>query len=134
MDPLDTGSESQSRVAEPPAGFQAGTALRNSIRELGDQVDSYQAKTAGALGAGVFFLLLALGGAYDVINHNTSISSAIGVTQAVFRWVVIVLGAAGGALMLLGLLRRCRRDRDLENRLGGMEHDLARLESGADRK
>jgi hypothetical protein len=115
--------------ADRPAALHQITTLRNDIRDLGDQVDSYQAKTAGALGAGVFLLLLALGGAYDLINHNTSLSGAIGISQASFRTLVIGLGGGGGVLFLFGLIRRWRRDREQETRLAELEQELARLES-----
>jgi Na+/melibiose symporter-like transporter len=111
------------------ANTQNITALRSNIRDLGDQVDSYKAGTAGAMGAGVFLLLLALGGAYDLINHNNSLSSAIGISQVAFRWVAIAFGIAGAALVLLGLIRQWRRDQERESRLADMEQELARLES-----
>jgi Na+/melibiose symporter-like transporter len=111
------------------ANTQNITALRSNIRDLGDQVDSYKAGTAGAMGAGVFLLLLAFGGAYDLINHNNSLSSAIGISQVAFRWVAIAFGIAGAALVLLGLIRQWRRDQERESRLADMEQELARLES-----
>ena len=76
-------------------------------------------------------LLLALGGAHDVFSHNTSISGAIGISQDAFRGVVIALGVAGASLMLLGAIRRWRRDRDSEARLADMQQELARLEDEA---
>lgn len=79
----------------------------------------------------MFLLLLALGGAHDLISHNTSISGAIGISQDVFQWVVIALGAAGTVLMLLGLVRRWRRDRESEALLADMQQELARLEDDA---
>jgi hypothetical protein len=110
---------------------QVVAALRKDIRDLGNHVDSYKAGTAGAMGSGVFLLLLAIGGAYDLINHNTSISGAIGISQDAFRWLVIALGVTGTALALLGLVRQQRRDHDREAQLANMEEELARLESDA---
>lgn len=81
------------------------------------------------MGAGVFLLLLALGGAYDLINHNASIRGAIGISEAGFRWLAILLGVGGAALLALGSIRRWRRDQDRETRLATMEQELARLES-----
>jgi hypothetical protein len=115
----------------PDPESQSITTLRNEIRDLGELVDSYNAKTAGAMGAGVFLLLLALGGAYDLINHNTSISRAIGISQAGFWWLVTALGIGGSTLVLLGSVRRWRGDRDRESRLAEMEQELAQLESEA---
>jgi hypothetical protein len=45
--------------------------------------------------------------------------------------VVIALGAAGTVLMLLGLVRRWRRDRESEALLADMQQELARLEDDA---
>jgi hypothetical protein len=115
----------------PSIDNTAIAALRNDIRDLGDQIDSYKARTAGAIGAGVFLLLLALGGAHDLISHNTSISGAIGITQADFKWIVIAFGAGGVGLMLLGLFRQWRRDRGREILLATMQRELARLEDEA---
>jgi hypothetical protein len=121
-------------TARSDSNNQAVVALRDSIRQLGDSVDSYKAGTAGAMGAGVFLLLLALGGAYDLINHNTSISSAIGISQNVFRGLVVALGIGGAALLLLGLVRQHLRDHDREEQLASMEQELASLESDATAK
>ena len=110
---------------------QVVAALRKDIRDLGNHVDSYKAGTAGAMGSGVFLLLLAIGGAYDLINHNTSISGAIGIILNAFRWLVIALGVAGTTLALLGFVRQQRRDHDREAQLANMEEELARLESDA---
>jgi len=44
---------------------------------------------------------------------------------------VITLGVAGVSLMLLGAIRRWRRDRDSEARLADMQQELARLEDEA---
>jgi len=113
----------------PETDSQAIATLRRDIRDLGHKLDSYNARMAGAMGAGVFLLLLALGGAYDLINHNTSIRGAIGVSEAAFRGLVIALGLGGAVLILLGLRLRWRRDREQETMLAGMEQELARLES-----
>jgi hypothetical protein len=115
----------------PSVDNEAIRTLRNDIRDLGDQIDSYKARTAGAIGAGVFLLLLALGGAHDLVSHNTSISSAIGITQAGFKWIVIAFGGGGAMLMLLGLFRQWRRDRERELQLASMQRELARLEDEA---
>jgi len=109
--------------------IQTAAGLRNEIRDLGHQVDSHKAGTAGALGGGVFLLLLALGGAYDLITHNSSIRSAIGMSEPAFRWLVFAIGLAAGTLILTGLFRQVRRDLDREARLTVMEQELARLES-----
>jgi hypothetical protein len=128
--PYQVGRNHQSRM--DPAGrrtdLQTITTLRNQIRDLGDEVDSYKAKTAGAMGGGVFLLLLAVGGAYDVINHNMALSNAIGISQAAFRWLVVGLGGGGCALLVLGVIRQWRRDRERETRLANIEQELARLE------
>jgi hypothetical protein len=120
----------------PPNGSasdnQAVAALRENIRNLGDHIDSYKAGTAGAMGAGVFLLLLALGGAYDLVNHNTSISDALGISHNMFRWLVYALGVAGSALLVLGFVRQQRRDHDREARLAHMQEELACLEAQAE--
>ena len=103
----------------------AVAALKSEIRTLGDQVDSYKARTAGAFGAAVFLLLLAGGGFYDLMTHNNSIRSAIGISLEIFQGVVVVLGALGLFLATAGLLRHLRRDLELERRLERLEHELA---------
>jgi len=113
----------------PATNSNAIKTLRSDIRDLGDEVDAYQAKTALAMGAGVFLLLLGLGGLYDLINHNTSVRGALGISQVTFTFVVIVLSGTGAVLMLLGLFRRWRRDLERESRLVRMQEELARLES-----
>lgn len=99
-------------------------SLKLEISELGSQVDSYRAKTAGALGGAVFLLLLAAGGAYDVINHNNTIGFAIGISPTGFQAVVIALGVVGLVLALVGIFRQTRRDTSLELRLAQLERDL----------
>jgi hypothetical protein len=115
---------------EPDSG-RLMAALKSDIRTLGGEVDSYKAKTAGALGSAVFLLLLAAGGTYDLITHNNSIRSAIGVSYDVFEGIVIAVGVIGLALLLTGVVREIRRDRARELRLEQMEEELARHQEGS---
>ena len=101
--------------------------LKSQVRELGDAVDSYKARTAGAMGGAVFLLLLGVGGAYDLLNGNQSISTTIGVTQNLFKWVTIILGSTGLVLLLVALRRESKRDRTIERRLARLEDELADL-------
>jgi len=102
------------------------TSLKSDISTLGGEVDSYKAKTAGAMGAAVFLLLLAGGGTYDLVTGNNSIRSAIGISFTVYEALVIAFGAVGFLLLLTGLVREMRRDREREIRLEEMEQELAR--------
>ena len=103
------------------------TELKSEIRELGGRVDSNKARTAGAMGGAVFLLLLGVGGGYDLVNGNHSISVAVGVSQALFKWVVILLGSSGLFLLAVAFLRESKRDRSVESRLAELEEELADL-------
>jgi len=111
-----------------PSGLthdQRTAALKSDITTLGGRVDSYKAKTAGALGGGVFLLLLAAGGMYDLLNHNDSLRSAIGASAGVFQAVVIALSVIGLLLMLTAVFREIRRDPSHQLRLEQLERELA---------
>lgn len=100
-------------------------ALKSEISTLGCEVDSYKARTAGAFGAAVFLLLLAVGGFYDLITHNNSIRSAVGLSLEIFQGAVVALGALGLFFAAIGIIRHLRRDLELELRLERLEQELA---------
>jgi hypothetical protein len=102
-------------------------ALQAAIRDLGEKVDSYKARTAAALGGGVFALLLALGGAYDLARGNAAVWGAIGLTEAQVRWLTIGLALVGGLLLVTSFIRRRNYDTTPETRLEEMEVELAEM-------
>ncbi|MEK6285514.1 MAG: hypothetical protein AABO57_07220 [Acidobacteriota bacterium] len=101
--------------------------LRLGISDLGQQVDSYKAKTAAALGGGVFLLLLAAGAAYDLALRRGGARLTLGVTRETLIWIVSVVGGAAIALLLLAFVRVRRRDIELDARLDQMEQEYAEL-------
>lgn len=105
-------------------------ALRSSISELGEQLDSYKSATAGALGGAAFLLLLAACGAYDLAAGKSGIWLAVGLSGESVRWLTGLLAAAGVLLLGLGLFRQVGRDRSRESRLAEMEEELAVLSNG----
>jgi len=101
--------------------------LRSRISELGQQVDTYKTKTAAALGAGVFLLLLAVGASYDLVSGKNSVWLVRGVTRETLLWIASALGLSALLLLAFGLVRSRRRDRGLDTRLEQMEQEYADL-------
>jgi hypothetical protein len=111
--------------AQPDPARRRIAALRSDIRELGGEVDSHKAKTARAMGGGVFLLLLAAGGLYDIANRNVSLSTAAGISFETFTNIVIVVGCVGAVLLLIAIVGQIRRDRSREEKLEQLEQELA---------
>ena len=101
--------------------------LREQISDAGQQVDSYKARTAAALGGGVFLLLLAMGAWYEILAGTPSIWTAIGLTRTGFYFVAYVLAASSLGLFALAWIRERRRDLAREARLNELEEEFARL-------
>lgn len=101
--------------------------LRLGISDLGQQVDSYKAKTAAALGGGVFLLLLAAGAVYDLALRKGGAWLTLWVTRETLIWIVSGVGGAAIALLLLAFVRVRRRDIGLDARLDRMEQEYAEL-------
>ena len=101
--------------------------LRSNISDLGHAIDLYKAKTGAALGAGVFFLLLAAGAAYDLIADKGKAWLALGIARDTLA--LIAVGLAVAALILLGItvVRVKRRDTGLDTQLDEMEREYADL-------
>lgn len=102
-------------------------SLRSTISDLGYQVDSYKTKTAAALGAGVFLLLLAAGSAYDLIVSRGGVWLMVGLNRATLIWITSVLGSSAMILLLLGFRRLRRSDIGARSRLDQMERQYAEL-------
>jgi hypothetical protein len=100
-------------------------SLRSSISDLGYHVDSYKTLTAAALGGGVFLLLLAVGGAYDLVAHKSGAWLTLGISRETLIWIVSALGGGAIVLLLFALVRMRRRDRNLDARLDRMEQEYA---------
>ncbi len=101
--------------------------LRARIRDLGEDMDSYRNKTAAAMGAGSFTGLLALGAIYDLARGNSAMQFALGVTREQFYWIALALTAASLFLLITGIIRHRKRDRESEVRMERLEGELARL-------
>jgi hypothetical protein len=101
--------------------------LRSKISDLGDEVDRHKAKTAAAMGGGLFLFLLALLGGYDLVAGKGALWAAIGATERTLYYLTCALVAASLALFVAGLLLRRGRDRGREARLEALEEEYARL-------
>jgi hypothetical protein len=102
--------------------------LRAHVRDVGDEVDAYKAKTAAAMGGAVFCMLLSLGGLYDIVTGNASIRTAVGVSRETFYGLVGALGTLSITLFLIALVRERRRDLQRESRLAEVEQELCDLQ------
>ncbi|HYP25913.1 MAG TPA: hypothetical protein VE262_04265 [Blastocatellia bacterium] len=100
--------------------------LRERISDAGHALDVYRAKTAAALGGGVFLLLLALGAGYDIVSNNEGIWFAFGVTREMLHRLAGGLGFASVCLFALAAWRNRMRDREGEARLSELEQEFAR--------
>lgn len=101
--------------------------LREQISDAGQEVDSYKARTAAALGGGVFLLLLALGAWYEILAGSPSIWTAIGLTRTGFYFIAGALAASSLGLLALAWIRERRRDLAREARLDELEEEFADL-------
>lgn len=101
--------------------------LRSSISDLGYQVDSYKTRTAAALGAGVFLLLLAAGAAYDLVAGRVGVWLMLGATREGLVWITSGLGAGATILLVFGLRRASRSEIDTRARLDQLEQEYAEL-------
>jgi hypothetical protein len=101
--------------------------LRSVILDLGQEIDSYKAVTAAALGGGVFLGLLGAGAIYDIVSGNASVWGAVGITGSQLKSIATLL--SGLSLFLLGLaaVRILRRDRSRDARLARLEEEMADL-------
>jgi len=101
--------------------------LRSNISDLGYEIDSFKAQTAGALGLGVFLLLLAALAGYDLFSGKQVVWQMLGVSRAALRWIAGIIGVAAVMLLLYGLLRIKRSDNEASARLEQMEQQYAEL-------
>lgn len=97
------------------------------IKEMGGQADLYRAKTAGALGGGVFTAMLALGAAYDLATGNSSVQIGLGVSRSTFIVIAIALAIASIGLFALAAMRERNRDNGRAAQLDELEEEFARL-------
>jgi hypothetical protein len=97
------------------------------IKDSGGQADLYKAKTAGALGGGVFTLMLALGAAYDLATGNSSVQIGLGVSKNMFIAITIALAVSSLALFALAAMRERRRNSEQTANLEELEEELAQL-------
>lgn len=101
--------------------------MREQISDTGQQIDSYRAKTAAALGGGVFLLLLAIGACYEIIADNPLLWLPIRITRLAFYFIAGALIAASLGLLALAWMRERRRDLACEAKLDELEEEFAML-------
>ena len=101
--------------------------LRSNISDLGYEVDSFKAKSAAALGLGVFLLLLSAGAAYDLISSKQLVWQMLGVSREALTWTTVVVGCAAIGLLAYGLFLMKGADSDARARLEQMEEEYAEL-------
>lgn len=101
--------------------------LRLLIKEAGNQTDLDKAKTAGALGAAVFSLMLALGAAYDLATGNPSLQIALGVSKNMLIVITVALGLSSLVLFAIAAMRERRRNGEQAAKLDELEEELAQL-------
>ena len=101
--------------------------LRSSISDLGYKVDSFRAKTAAALGLGVFLLLLSAGAGYDLISARQLVWQMLGVSREALTWITAIAGSVAIGLLSYGLLLTKGADSDARARLEQMEEEYAEL-------
>ncbi|HSE37175.1 MAG TPA: hypothetical protein VLG74_07730 [Blastocatellia bacterium] len=101
--------------------------LRSGISDLGYQIDSYKTKTAAALGAGVFLLLLAALAAYDLAAGKGGVWLIVGITGEALTWLTSGLGITATILLMVGFRRVRQTDVETRARLESMERQYAEL-------
>ncbi|HVG18602.1 MAG TPA: hypothetical protein VNI02_06080 [Blastocatellia bacterium] len=101
--------------------------LRSQISDIGYEIDLYKSGIAASMGGGLFLLLLAAGAGYDIITGKAGIWSSVGVTRDLLLFIAWGLGAAGAVLVIQGIVRQRRRDREREARLAELELQYSRL-------
>jgi hypothetical protein len=101
--------------------------LHSSIGDLAHQINLYKTKTGGALGGGVFLLLLAAGASYDLIAGKSAAWSMIGLTHQTLLSIATGLIVGAVLLLALGLVRLRRCDASLDIKLDQMEQEYAEL-------
>jgi hypothetical protein len=95
--------------------------LRTSIRDLADEVNSKKARAGGAVGGGVFLLLLSGIAGYDLIRGNLAVWLAIGLSRQTLLLFGVALALTGFLLFALGLLKLRPAARRSEERLAALE-------------
>jgi hypothetical protein len=101
--------------------------LRSRISDAGQQIDRYNAKTAAAMGGGVFLGLLALGAGYDLANGKGGLWLVMGISQPALVWLAICLAAACLLLLTAAGVHHRLRDRKRESGLAALQNELAGL-------
>jgi type IV secretory pathway VirB6-like protein len=116
-----------SRVESAEAIDAQLTNLRSSISDLAHEIDLYKTKTGGALGVGVFMLLLAAGAGYDLLAGKAAAWSMVGLTHETLISIAMVLAAGAILLLAIGFRLSKRRDASLDIKLDQMEQEYAEL-------
>ena len=119
--------------ANGPSSEAEIRALRESISDVGHQIDSHKTKVAGALGGAVFTLLLALGAFYDLAAGKSGVWLTLGITRENLVWIAIALALGSLLLFAKGFVMVRGRNRQLVETLDRMERDYADLKAARDK-
>lgn len=101
--------------------------VRNQISDLGSELDTFKAKKAGAMGGGVFLLLLALIAAYDLLNGKSNLWLAVGISGQLLKVIAIGLALTALSLFSLAAYLEKTRDRSREAKLTALQDELETL-------
>src|SRR5262245_53779838 len=101
--------------------------LRSRISDLGHEIDARKTKTAAALGAAVFLLLLSVGCFYDLATGKNSVWATVGVTREMLVWLAIGLAAAAVLMLAVAFISSRHRNEGLPEKLGQLEQEYAEL-------
>ena len=101
--------------------------LRNQIGDLGSAIDTFKAKKGGAIGGGVFLMLLALIAIYDVRNGKANLWLAVGISGGLLKYIAggFVIAALAAFALAVGLEKN--RDHLREAKLAELQQQLETL-------
>jgi hypothetical protein len=97
------------------------------MKDVSRVVDAYRTKRAGAMGAGVFLLLLAAGGLHDIVTGKTQVWGAVGISTDAVESLTVVFAVVGTALFAGAIWNKNRASREAETELERLEQELASL-------
>ena len=103
--------------------------LRVAISDLGHEIDSEKTKKAAALGIGVFFALLTIIAANDLVIGKAGLWLAVGITDSQLMLLAIAFGIITLFAFLYAARLEHRRDRTRETKLEEMMQELENIQA-----